>query len=108
MATSINEPIFSFFILQFCTIRSTTHFELDLKFKIHNSRKQQTYQRGGAWRGIKMAEKMKEFFQKKKLDYKFSKAGTGHTLNEERSKPLLMKGRFILLSMFNCYSDFSL
>lgn len=39
-----------------------------------------------------MADKVKDFFQKKKIDYKFSKAGTGHTLNEEKSKPLVMKG----------------
>ncbi|XP_019864518.1 PREDICTED: UBX domain-containing protein 6-like isoform X1 [Amphimedon queenslandica] len=41
-----------------------------------------------------MADKVKEFFQKKKLDYKFSKAGTGHTLHEEKSKPLDMKDEY--------------
>ena len=30
-----------------------------------------------------MAEKIKQFFQKKKMDVKFSKAGEGHRLNED-------------------------
>ena len=31
---------------------------------------------------------MKKFFEKKKLDYKFKKAGPGHSLAEEKPKEL--------------------
>ena len=30
---------------------------------------------------------MKKFFAKKVLDYKFTKAGTGHKLDEEKAQP---------------------
>ena len=35
---------------------------------------------------------IKKFFQKKKLDIKFKKAGEGHSLNEERQAPTSSRG----------------
>lgn len=35
-----------------------------------------------------MADKIKKFFEKKKKEAKFKKAGPGHRLNENRSEPI--------------------
>ena len=39
-----------------------------------------------------MAEKIKNFFQKKKVDAKFSRAGPGHRLDEQTPQPVI-KGK---------------
>lgn len=36
-----------------------------------------------------MADKLQKFFKKKKLEIKFKKAGPGHRLDEDTSKPMV-------------------